>query len=93
MSNLEVVAIVIGIMLFAMVFYILNKTNIDRGASVLIAIVLSILVSWNLYTNRFYGGEVILILIITLFVLAIVIRISWGILRFMGRSLGIGKVK
>ena len=85
-ENPESFAIMLGILILVIVFYVLSRFNMNRASSLLIAIVLSLIVTWTLYRNRFYGWEATLAILIYILVAIIILRILWGFVRYFVRS-------
>lgn len=84
-----VLAIAAGVILFTALTILLKPAfKKNKGISVAIAIILSILTTRNLYQNRFYGLETQMALILTLVVLALFLKIIWGFARHTKTSFG-----
>ena len=47
-ENPEALAVAVGVILFVLVFYGFNKISRNRGVSIVIAFVLSLIASWHL---------------------------------------------
>lgn len=81
-ENPESLAIGVFIVLFALTFSILNKFLVDnKGVNLIVALAISLIASWRLYNERFYGWETLLGFVIIVFVILFFLRIIW---RFIG---------
>ncbi len=81
-ENPESLAIGVFIVLFALSFLILNRFLANnKGVSLIVALTISLIASWRLYNERFYGWESLLGFVIIIFVILFFLRIIW---RFIG---------
>ncbi len=75
-------ALGVFIVLFAIFYFFLNRLlKNNRGMAILISFAISAVAAWKLLTERFYGYEETLAVFLIILVIAVFIRIFWGIIR------------
>ena len=84
----EALAIGIFIIMFAVLSYLLSKMNIGKMPAAISALSISLIGSWYLYNERFFGLEGILAFVIYLAVAALFLRILWAFFKFLKSSFG-----
>ncbi|MCA9485663.1 MAG: hypothetical protein KC506_02365 [Nanoarchaeota archaeon] len=77
-------ALGVFLILFSMSFYGFSYAMKNKGTSVLISLILSILASWQLYRERFYGWEETIRFLFYVILIVFIVKIIWRFLKFVG---------
>jgi len=82
-ENPNVLVFVVGVLLFVFLSYVMKKffRNENKGVAIIVAFVVSIIASWRLYIERFYGWEGTLIVVIYVLFGALILKMLWGFMR------------
>ena len=87
-ENPEILAIVLGILVFVLAFYVLRRFMDNRGAVMVISLVIGLITGWALYQNEFYGFESALVILIYVAVIGLFLKIAWAFLKGARRNIG-----
>lgn len=87
-SSYSGLAIGVGLVFFAVAFYATNYFFKKKPLAVFVSIILSIIATWNLYKNDFYGMENVLFPILLVIGVLIFLRILKPIFRSVKTSVG-----
>ena len=87
-ENPGIVALAIGLLVFIVAYTILLRM-MEKGSSMIIALVFGILAAFYLYRNDFFGWESnVLAFIILLTAVAIILKIVWAFVKHGKRQFG-----
>lgn len=93
-ENPEVLVIAIGVLLFVIVFSVLQKMKVfgrrGKGISILVSLIIAVMGTWYFYKEDFFGWEVSLGVVLVLVVVALFLRILWAFVKSGKRNLGFG---
>ena len=78
----EGLALGIFIILFGVIFSVFGSRLKNKGMLFIIALAISGIAAWNLYTNEFYGWTDTLVFVLYLAVIALFLRMIWAFFRF-----------
>jgi len=90
-QNPEIFAVVLGILVFAIIFSFFQRKfiSIPKGASILISFVISLVTTWQLYRREFYGYEASLVVLLYFLVIVIFLKLLiWPFFRRIKMTLG-----
>lgn len=84
-ENPTSLAIGVFIILFAVSYTAFNKAfnKKNQAVALIIALIISVLAALKLYTERFYGYEATLAVLIYILVIALFLRIAWAFVRHL----------
>ena len=86
-QNPESLAIGVFIVLFAVTFSVLiRQTRLEKGICIFIALIVSLIAAWKLYSERFYDMEWLLAWVLILAVVGLLIKLFWPFVRHVRRS-------
>ena len=72
-QNRETLAVALGLLLFIILFHLLSR-RLDKGPSIIVAFAASLIASWQIYTNEFYGFEKTLAFLLYLALIGIAVK-------------------
>lgn len=78
----RITAISIGLIVFFVLTYALSKTNIHKGASIIVAFAVSAIVVWKLYNERIYELDGVIFLIFVLIVFGFLFKIAQAFINY-----------
>lgn len=87
LDNPVSLAIGVFIILFALGYYFLNKFRPDqKGAMIAASLAIASIATWQLYKERYYGWEGMLIFVFAAVVLLLFLKILWSFVKHTQRN-------
>ena len=80
-ENPETLAVAIGVLIFVVSYFVLIRFFKAKGMTLLISFIIALIVTWNLYKERFYEWETGLAIVLVIIVVVILFRIVRGFVR------------
>jgi hypothetical protein len=87
LNNPVSLAIGVFIIIFALGFYLLDKFKPDqRGTMMAVSFLIASIASWQLYREKYYGWEGILVFIFAAVALILFFKIFWSFVKHWQRN-------
>lgn len=89
-ANPEGLIVGVGIIVFALSLTVMNRFfgGSKKGLNIIIAFVITVIASWSMWKNDFYGFENGLAILIYILIGVICLKIIWMFLHGVGTSVG-----